>query len=513
MGNLTSSLGIGLSGLQAAQEAMSVIGHNIANVNTPDYSQQQAVLSSNPSQNYGNVQFGTGVTVTGVQALRDQFLNLQLTQALSAQSGSETTYNGIQAVASAFQDDGTTGLNTQISAFFSSLSTLAGNPTNASLSENVVGTAQAMLAEFQSASTTISGQIASANQEVGALVPQINTLTSQIAGLNAQISQQVDPADDNDAVDQRQELTDQLAAMVGIQVTTDSNNNYQITLDSGAATLVSGSSSYQMTATPNAALGNNLAVAVTSGSTSIDVTDKINGGQLGAEMSLRDTVLPGYQTQLNQIAGSLVNQVNKVAMAGYGTDANGNSVSGTPLFTGSGIDSSNPPDANFGQVNTANNTLVASATNPPIYTGIINSLVVNPLVVATPTLIGTAATANTPGDNTNITALANLQTALNTVDTNGDGVGDSGPFSTVVSGLVNDVGTQSQEYNTISTNQQNLASALQTQKTSVSGVDLDQEAANLLQFQQGYQASAQFISTISQLTQQLMTVMATAAAG
>jgi flagellar hook-associated protein 1 FlgK len=229
-------------------------------------------------------------------------------------------------------------------------------------------------------------------------------------------------------------------------------------------------------------------------------------------MSLRDTVLPAYQTQLNQIAGSLVNQVNKVAMAGYGTDANGNSVNGTPLFTGSGIDSSNPPDANFGQVNTANNALVASATNPPDYTGIINTLVVNPLVVATPTLIGTAATANTPGDNTNVTALANLQTALNTVDTNDDGVGDSGPFSTVVSSLINNVGTQSQEYDTISTNQQNLASALQTQKTSVSGVDLDQEAANLLQFQQGYQASAQFISTISQLTAQLMSVMATAAA-
>ena len=166
MGNLTSSLGIGLSGLQASQEAMSVIGHNIANVNTPDYSQQQAMLSTNPAQDVGNIMFGSGVTVTSVQALRNQFLNLQLTQSLCSQSASSTTYNGIQAVASAFTDDGTTGLNTQLSQFFSSVSTLAGNPTSAALSENVVGTAQSMLQEFQSAYQTVSGQISVETAEV-----------------------------------------------------------------------------------------------------------------------------------------------------------------------------------------------------------------------------------------------------------------------------------------------------------------------------------------------------------
>jgi len=510
MANLTSSLSIGLSGLQASQEAMSVIGHNIANVDTPDFSQQAAVQTSNPAQNFGNVQFGTGVTVTSVQALRDQFLNLQLTQSLSAQSAASTLYNGVQAVSSAFTDDGTTGLNTQISNFFSSVSTLAGNPTSAALSENVVGAAQSMISEFQSAYQTVSGAITDANEQIGSLVPQINTLTSQIAALNTQISQQVDPNNDNDAIDQRQELTDQLGKLVGIQVSTNTDNTYQITLDTGAAAQVSGGSSNQMSAAPSAALGNNLAVSVATGSVSTDVTDNINGGELGANMTLRDNVLPAYQTQLDQIAGSLVNQVNQVNMAGYGTDANGDSVTGTPFFTGSGIDSSNPPDANFGQVNCANNALAASAANPPDYTGIINSIEVNPLIVATPTLIASATAANTAGDNSNALKMANLQTAMGTVDTNDDGVGDSGPFSTVVSSLINDVGTQTQHYDSLSTNQQNLTAALQTQQSSVSGVDLDQEAAQLLQFQQAYQASAQFISTISQLTQGLMTTVAAA---
>ncbi|MDR3672235.1 MAG: flagellar hook-associated protein FlgK [Holophaga sp.] len=508
MGNLTSSLGIGLSGLVASQEAMSVIGHNIANVHTSGYSQQQAMLSTSSSTTYGGLIFGSGVTVTSIQALRDQFLNLQVTQSLSKQASAQTTYNGIQGVSSAFSDDGTTGLNTQISAFFSSLTTLAGNPTSAALNENVVGAAQTMIQELQTSYQTVNGQISTANSQVGSLVPQINTLTSQIAALNTQISQQINPAGDNDAIDQRQALTDQLASLVGIQVSTDTHNNYQITLDSGAATLVSGSTAYQMTTSSG---GNGkLSVGVQAGTVSTDVTDKISGGALGADMNLRDNLLPAYQNQLDQIAGSLANQVNKLNMAGYGTDASGASVTGTPFFTGAGIDSSNPPDANFGQVNLANNTLPASASNPPNYKGIINSLEVNPLVVATPTLIASASAAGLAGDNSNALKMSNLQTGLNTVDTNGDGTGDSGPFSTAVSGLVNQVSTDIQKYDTLATNQQNLTSALQTQQSSVSGVDLDSQAAELLQFQQAYQASAQFISTISQLTQTLMSTVAAA---
>jgi flagellar hook-associated protein 1 FlgK len=244
-------------------------------------------------------------------------------------------------------------------------------------------------------------------------------------------------------------------------------------------------------------------VTVVTGASSTDVTGSIGAGQLGAELNLRDNLLPSYQSQLDTIAGSLANQVNSLNMAGYGTDATGNSVTGTPFFTGKGIDAA--ADLNFGQVNLPNNTLPASAANAPIYKGIINSMVVNPKIVATPSLIASASAANVPGDNSNVNKMANLQTALGTVDSNDDGTGDSGPFSTVVSSLVNNVGTQSQKFNSIATSQENLTSALKTQQTSVSGVDLDQQAALLLQFQQAYSASAHFISTISQLTQQLLT--------
>jgi flagellar hook-associated protein 1 len=498
MASLTTSLGIGLTGLQVAQESMAVIGHNIANINTPGYSQQSAVISTNPGQEFGNLMFGTGANVSSVQALRNQFLNLQVTQSICNQSGAETRSNGLQAISSAFTDDGTTGLNTQIQNFFASIQTLSANPTDASLRQNVVGMAQTMVTEFQSTNSTLSSEASSLNQQVGSIVPQINTLTSQIATLNTQISQQIDPTTDNDAIDQRQQLTDKLANLVGIQVSTDSNNEYQITLDSGAATLVGGQTAYQMTATPDPANSNILSVAVVSGSTSTDVTDKITGGTLGGTMDLRDNVLPGYQTSLNQIAGSLVGQLNQINMGGYSLpNAGGVSTTGTPLFTAPGC------------IDPATGLAVVVAGKQD-YSGIINSLRVNPAVVTDPSLIAASGTTGVAGDNTNALKMANLQTSQAAVDTTDSGAFTSGPFSTVVSGLINSVGTQVQEYNTTATNQENLTTALQTQKASVSGVDLDQSAAQLLAFQQGYQAAAQFISTISQLTTQLMTAMSSA---
>jgi flagellar hook-associated protein 1 FlgK len=90
------------------------------------------------------------------------------------------------------------------------------------------------------------------------------------------------------------------------------------------------------------------------------------------------------------------------------------------------------------------------------------------------------------------------------VDTNGDGAGDSGPYSTSVGSLVGDVGTTVQKWNAQNTTQQNLVTALQAQRDSVSGVNLDEEAANMMTLQRGYQASARFISVINQLTDQLV---------
>ena len=112
MPGLTSSLNIGLSGLQAAQGALSVVGHNIANVNTPNYSRQRADLNANQPQTFGTLEFGTGVNLANILGVRDKFLEMQITQSTSRQQGANVRYAGVEGISSVFQDDGTSGLST-----------------------------------------------------------------------------------------------------------------------------------------------------------------------------------------------------------------------------------------------------------------------------------------------------------------------------------------------------------------------------------------------------------------
>ncbi len=464
MPGLNSSLFIGLSGLQAQQSALNVVGNNIANVNTPGYTREVSNLVSNPSQVQGQTYFGSGVSLDTVQSVRDKFLELQLTQATSSQAKYTTLSSGVSVVSSTLGDSTSSGLAAQIQSFFQGFQTLAANPGDSAAQTSVVGNAQSMISSFQTNYSLLQQQQAAANQTVGTLVTQVNTLTSQIAQLNRQIVGSDATGTNNDAVDQRTTLTNQLAQLVGINVIDGgTNGQYQITLDSGAAMLVSGTSSFDLAAggTPvNSTVASSISGLPNGG----DVTSSITSGQLGAELTLGNTTYPGYESQLDAIATAITGQVNTLNSTGY--------AAGT----------ANPTGTNFFQGSLAGGTLSVTAA-----------------IVANPSLIATATTANAPGDNTQANAIANLQFTPGLVP------GIAGTFSDAVGNLVSKVGTDSQNYQTQSTTQQNLVSALQTQRDQISGVSLDEEATNMMQLQSGYQASAHFLNVIDSLTAGLIT--------
>jgi flagellar hook-associated protein 1 FlgK len=489
MPGLNSSLFIGLSGLQAQQSALNVVGHNIANANTPGYSRQVAGLTPNQSLSQGQVYFGTGVSLTSVQGVRNKFLDMQIFRETSKQTGASDRDTYVNAVSTTLGDTSSTGLAAQIQSFFQGFQNLAAQPESTALRTNVVGQAQTMITSLQTQYSMLDDQRNSADQAVGSLVTQVNTLTDQIAQLNQQIATQNGQTTNNDAIDQRKALTTQLSGLVGINVYEGSTGDYQITLDTGSAVLVSGNSSFKLQTAPGgAALDNHSVVQSVMGGTVVDVTSSIKDGQLGGELDSRDNILVGFQRQLDQIAAGVSGAVNLLHRTGFAADG---VTTGTDFFQ-------------TGVANGANGlpTTISSAN---FYKGMVKSLTVNAAVVANPSLIAAAGVAGAKGDNANANALGNLQSATGTVDTNGDGVGDSGPYSVVVSSLIGDVGTKVQTYDAQNTAQQNLVSALQTQSDSVSGVDLNEEATNMMNLQRGYQASAHFINVIDQLTDQLVT--------
>lgn len=487
MPGLNSSLNIALSGLQATQASLNVVGHNIANINTPGYTRQMAVLTTNESQAYGGLQFGTGVTLQQITSVRNRFLDMQITQSTSKQAGADTRYSGVEAISPSFQDDGT-GLGSLVQKFFGGFQTLAANPEDGSARTNLLGQANNLITGMQSRYQMLEDQRKQADNNITSLVTEVNTLATQIAALNTRITTEPTPGSDNDGRDQRQALANQLGKLVGVQVFENDKGALQITLDSGAAVLVSGGSSFAMSVAPNPVAGQYQLVQVAQGSgTPINVTSKITDGELGGNLSLRDTVIPGYQQQLDQIAAGIAGRVNLLHRTGFSLNG---ATTGTDFFLGVAANGANGLP-----------TTITAATN---YRGMVNSLSVNAAVLGNPNLIAASATANTAGDNTIARSIAALQGAANTVDTNGDGVGDSGPYSTSISSLVNKVGTDSQSFQATSTNQQNLLAALNVQRDRGAAVDLDEEATNLITFQRAYQSCARFVSVVDQLTDQLV---------
>lgn len=509
MPGLNAGLFIGLSGLQAQQSALNVVGNNIANVNTPSYSRQRADLSASQALGQGGVYFGTGVSLNDVQGIRNQFLDLQIYRETARESGASDRYAGLNAVAPTLGDSTSTGVAAQIQAFFQGFQNLAAKPEDTSLRTNLIGQAQTMITGMQSQYRMLDDQRNTADLSVKNLVNQVNNLTSQIAELNQTIGTEITPGSRNDARDQRTALTNQLAQLVGINVNEGSHGEYQITLDSGAAALVNGNTSYQLSTSPDPALDGHLRVDSTMGGTVMDVTSKISDGSLGAQLDLRDNIYPGYQRQLDQLAAGIASQVNQVHRAGYAADG---VTTGTDFFK-SGVPNFAVTDLALGHVaglpDMSDPLLPPPPPPSPIsslngYKGMVNALSVNAAVAANPGLIAAAGVAGAVGDNANANKMAALQFTSGTVDTNGDGVGDSGPYSSVAASLVGDVGTKVQSLEAQSTTQQNLVTALKSQRDSISGVDLNEEAASMMTLQQGYQASGRFLTVINQLMDQLV---------
>lgn len=487
MAGLTSSLNIGLSGLQVTQSALAVVGHNIANVNTPGYSRQRAIIASNGAVTYGNLQFGNGAGLTQVQGVRDRFLELQIHQSLARQQGSSTRSAGLQPLASAFQDQGDGGLSVQVQKFFQAFQEVSARPEDLSIRTNLIGKAQTMIDGLKTRYTLLDEQRDTLNRAIPSYLSQINGLADQIAKLNTRIAGETVPGGESDARDQRQALASQISEITGMQVYLDNQDQLSLSFADGTM-LVNGSHAYSLRATPDPLNSGFNRVEVANGTSSwVDITSSLKEGKLGGTLDLRDNLIPSYQRKMDEVAAGIVGKVNLQHAAGFGL----NNTTGDYFFQGA-----DPINAATGLP-----TTISAAS---YYKNMVYSLSINSAVSGDPNRVAASGAANTPGNNANALALARLETLTTSVDTTGSGVGNSGPYSTILARLVNSIGTDSQTYQSRSTTDENLLTALQNQRDQVSGVDLDEEATKLMTLQRGYSASARFLSVINQLTDQLV---------
>jgi flagellar hook-associated protein 1 FlgK len=446
MSSLNASLATAVSGLIAEQGAMETSTNNVANVNTPGYSRQEAILVSSDPVVVDPLTFGTGVTLQSVESIRDPILENQIQQQTQAQGQFSSLTTALQQTQVAFTSN-TNDIGTEISNFFDSVNQLSTNPSDLSTRQGVVTAADNLATAFNTNADNLTQQRSSLDLSVVQTVTQINQLSQQIAGLNGQIASLQNVGENAGSfIDQRTTAIDQLSALVDVSVI-PSDNTVTLTTANGAP-LVTGLKSFQLQtqSTPSG-----LHDVYSQGQ---DITSQITSGQLGGTLQARDQQIPAIQTQLDTLAAGLANAVNTVQVAGF--DLKGNP--GTDLFT--------PPPANG----------VGAAAS-------LSVAITNPALIA-------ASSDGTAGSNGNAEAMYALSNQPIV-----DGQDPTDYYSGVVFDLGNNVSNASAEQSASS----QILQQLNDQRASVSGVSLDEEAANIIQYQNAYQASAQVITTINDM--------------
>jgi flagellar hook-associated protein 1 FlgK len=470
MGTLTALLNLSQNSLEANQAALDITSNNVANANTPGYTDEIASWHENDTvQLSANVSVGEGASVTAVSQ-RNLVLNQQVNNQtqLEASSAAESTalsdLQSIFGITTTSTTAASTTLGTDMNAFFSSLSALEASPSDSSVREGVLSAAKTLATDFNNASSQITQQNTALNQQVLGNVSAINSLTSSIATLNLQIEANSPNADAGTLEDQRQQDLTQLSQYIGFSQTKTENNGLTLTTGTGQV-LVSEGQSYALSTTNVGNKGNLYATGgyldVTT-STGQDITSEldgtvsgITGGSLSGILKARDQDLPTVSSTLDRLAYLLSDAVNTQNAAGV--DLNGNP--GGWFFT------------TIQNVNDAAGSITLAITDP--------------------SAIAAAGVGEGTSGSTNATALAGLVSAP--IDIQGQ------TASQFYASLLTQLGDTVSGVSNENTTQQASLTQLTTQQSSLSSVSLDQEASNLTVYERSYEAASKVFTIVDQL--------------
>ncbi len=452
MSGLFGSLSIALSALSVSQQEMATTSNNVANANTPGYSREVTDIAAGAPITKASLSFGTGVVLQKIESLRDPILQIQVNQGTQQNSSLNASLTQLQQIQTQFASS-TSGIGADISNFFNSLQQLSTDPTDLTLRQAVLTAADTLATDFNTTASSLETQRSNIDQNVVASVAQVNSLTSQIASVDQQISNlqgategSASGSGDNTLVDTQNNLIQQLSALIDVQVIPTDQG---ITLaTSNGTTLVSGSQSFAL----STQLGSGGVQHIMAGSE--DITGLLTGGSLAGLIQVRDQEIPSISSSLDQLAAGLATNLNTANAMGW--------------------DLENPP-VRGGNI----------FAPPPV--GGVGAAATMAVAITDPSLIA-ASSDGTPGSNGN---LVNLSLVADTALANGQTPIDS------YSSLVSQVGSATANTSADADASSLILQQLEDENGSISGVSLNEEASNLIQYQTAYQSAAKVVSTIN----------------
>lgn len=460
-------LNIGRGALQVNQTALQVTGHNIANVNTAGYSRQRVALETTSPFTTGAGIIGSGVRAQEVSRVYDRFLAFQVKGerenfgTLSSENDATSQVEGI------FNELSGSNLKENLSAFFNSMSDLSNNAAGNVERSQLLSKASSLVYDINSKASDLSTLRTSVDNGVKNAVSDVNRIASEIADLNVRVAGQElgGLAKANDLRDMRESLMADLAGLINYNSVEDNSGQVSIFVGKGSP-LVDGKSYNALSTVVNPGNGNMSDIQISSATGNTNITADISGGNLKGLLNVRDTVIPDYQNRLNTLAANLATEVNTQHAVGYGLDGS----TGQPFFS---VTAGN--EAATISVAITDTRKIAAAGTAPV----------------------PPATTPGPSDNGNVLLLAGIQ------DKSIAALGNT-TLDSYYKRIVTDIGSKSLTVSNSFKYQKFSKEQLETRIQSVSGVSMDEEAANLIKFQRAYQASAKLITTADELMQVIL---------
>ncbi|WP_325893193.1 flagellar hook-associated protein FlgK [Grimontia sp. NTOU-MAR1] len=324
---------IAMSGLNANRVGLEVTAQNVANVNTPGYSRQQAIMVSVGGSKHNAFEAGMGVEVTSIRRVTDGFLVKQLWSTSSTAAYAARYTTNMSHLENTLGADGFS-LSAGLDSVFAALNDATTKPESQPLRQQIINEAEAISRRFNALNDAMHNQHKDMHDQRTAAVSHTNSLLSNIAAVNQQITE-MQGAGGNPArlMDTRDMLIGELSKVMEVKTTDQADGTVQVTLASGQPLVMSGDYG-QLKVVPDPDDAYMATLNVEFGHQSFAIKGSV-GGELGALNDYQNDVLKPNQLAINDMAKALADEFN--AVLATGKDLNGND--GKPLFI---YDPSNP---------------------------------------------------------------------------------------------------------------------------------------------------------------------------
>lgn len=539
---MASIYDVGSSALTSMQRAIATTGHNIANVNTEGYSRQEVVLGTRSPEKVGQVEIGTGVEVSNIRRAHDSFL-MRDVQTRSGSNGYFQLYAKTAQNVDSLLADPSTGIAPAMNKFFAAMEAVAANPSSSPERQVLLSEAEMLTQRFNYVDTRLSEFAAELNTRMANMTDDINALASDIAQLNASIvSLNSARGVPNDLLDQRDQAITDLSKLIGVQTAKQDDGAINVSIGKGQRLVIGNSAEQLRMVLPAAGDGpSRLFLSVPSGAES-EVTSKLTGGELGGVLDAGAKLINKARREVGLLALGMTETFNR--QHSQGSDLNGDqgeaffqnleaAVTGSRDNSGlvavtanvtqeqnltgdgysiryeeAGIRLTNLSSGETRLVEAGVLELPGFNINVPEQAdGVVGDIFfVEPtlgaassmsLALTDPSKIAAANEGSAVGDNRNMLSLIELRD----VKTLRAGTQSyTSLYGTTLSGIA--VETRSAISN--AETEQTLLRSAEDRLEGLRGVNLDEEATNLIRYQQAYQAAAQVISVANDIFDTLL---------